>query len=114
MLHSIKEGVIAVDECGEVTLINQAAQELLDYHKSQDDAQLSTLSHAWSQVVDFSQVLHDGTPRRDEEIMVKDRLLLINTVPVLSNGKIIGAISTFRDKTEVRKLMQRQIGRAHV
>lgn len=110
MLHSIKEGVIAVDECGEVTLINQAAQELLDYHKSQDDAQLSTLSHAWSQVVDFSQVLHDGTPRRDEEIMVKDRLLLINTVPVLSNGKIIGAISTFRDKTEVRKLMQRLDG----
>lgn len=110
MLHSIKEGVIAVDECGEVTLINQAAQELLDYHKSQDDAQLSTLSHAWSQVVDFSQVRHDGTPRRDEEIMVKDRLLLINTVPVLSNGKIIGAISTFRDKTEVRKLMQRLDG----
>lgn len=110
MLHSIKEGVIAVDECGEVTLINQAAQELLDYHKSQDDAQLSTLSHAWSQVVDFSQVLHDGTPHRDEEIMVKDRLLLINTVPVLSNGKIIGAISTFRDKTEVRKLMQRLDG----
>ena len=110
MLHSIKEGVIAVDECGEVTLINQAAQELLDYHKSQDDAQLSTLSHAWSQGVDCSQVLHDGTPRRDEEIMVKDRLLLINTVPVLSNGKIIGAISTFRDKTEVRKLMQRLDG----
>lgn len=110
MLHSIKEGVIAVDECGEVTLINQAAQDLLDYHKSQDDAQLSTLSHAWSKVVDFSQVLHDGTPRRDEEIMVKDRLLLINTVPVLSNGKIIGAISTFRDKTEVRKLMQRLDG----
>ncbi|EGT0668803.1 two-component system sensor histidine kinase DcuS [Citrobacter werkmanii] len=110
MLHSIKEGVIAVDECGEVTLINQAAQELLDYHKSHDDAQLSTLSHAWSQVVDFSQVLRDGTPRRDEEITVKDRLLLINTVPVLSNGKIIGAISTFRDKTEVRKLMQRLDG----
>ena len=110
MLHSIKEGVIAVDECGEVTLINQAAQELLDYHKSQDDAQLSTLSHAWAQVVDFSQVLRDGTPRRDEEITVKDRLLLINTVPVLSNGKIIGAISTFRDKTEVRKLMQRLDG----
>ncbi|MBJ3593640.1 two-component system sensor histidine kinase DcuS [Salmonella enterica subsp. enterica serovar Saintpaul] len=110
MLHSIKEGVIAVDECGEVTLINQAAQELLDYHKLQDDAQLSTLSHAWSQVVDLSDVLRDGTPRRDEEITVKDRLLLINTVPVLSNGKIIGAISTFRDKTEVRKLMQRLDG----
>ncbi len=33
-------------------------------------------------------------PRRDEEITIKDRLLLINTVPVRSNGVIIGAIST--------------------
>ncbi len=46
--------------------------------------------------------------RRDYEF--KDRLLLINTVPVRSNGVIIGAISTFRDKTEVRKLMQRLDG----
>lgn len=51
-----------------------------------------------SQVVDISEVLRDGTPRRDEEIIVKGRLLLVNTVPVRSNGEIIGAISTFRDK----------------
>lgn len=44
--------------------------------------------------VDVSEVLRDGTPRRDEEITIKDRLLLINTVPVRSNGVIIGAIST--------------------
>ncbi len=43
-------------------------------------------------------MLRDGTPRRDEEIIVKGRLLLVNTVPVRSNGEIIGAISTFRDK----------------
>ncbi|WET40310.1 sensor histidine kinase [Citrobacter enshiensis] len=110
MLQSMKEGVIAVNSSGEVTLINQAAQELLAWRKSQDDAQLSTLSHAWSQVVDLSEVLRDGKPRRDEEINIKDRLLLINTVPVRSNGKIIGAISTFRDKTEVRQLMQRLDG----
>ena len=110
MLQSIKEGVVAVDDRGEVTLINDAAQELLNYRKSQDDEKLSTLSHSWSQVVDVSEVLRDGTPRRDEEITIKDRLLLINTVPVRSNGVIIGAISTFRDKTEVRKLMQRLDG----
>lgn len=110
MLQSIKEGVIAVDDKGEVTLINEAAQELLNYRKSQDDPQFSTLSHAWSQVVDLSEVLRDGTSHRDEEINIKDRLLLINTVPVRSDGKIIGAISTFRDKTEVRQLMQRLDG----
>ncbi|ECG8591760.1 two-component system sensor histidine kinase DcuS [Salmonella enterica subsp. salamae] len=110
MLQSIKEGVIAVDDSGEVTLINHAAQALLDYRKTQDDAKLSTLSHAWSQVVDINEVLRNGTPRRDEEIIVKGRLLLVNTVPVRSSGKIIGAISTFRDKTEVRQLMQRLDG----
>lgn len=55
MLQSIKEGVVAVDDRGEVTLINDAAQELLNYRKSQDDEKLSTLSHSWSQVVDVSK-----------------------------------------------------------
>lgn len=110
MLQSIKEGVIAVNHKGEVTLINDAAQQLLNYHTSQDDAHLSTLSHAWAQVVDLSDVLRDGISRRDEEKTVKDRLLLINTVPIRIDGEIIGAISTFRDKTEIRQLMQRLDG----
>ena len=58
----------------------------------------------------MSRKCYATVPRRDEEITIKDRLLLINTVPVRSNGVIIGAISTFRDKTEVRKLMQRLDG----
>ncbi|MTH47140.1 sensor histidine kinase [Intestinirhabdus alba] len=110
MLQSIKEGVIAVDERGDVTLVNEAARALLNDQPSRGDTQLASLSRAWSQVVDLSEVLRDGTPRRDEEINVKDRLLLINTVPVRCNGAIIGAISTFRDKTEVRKLLQRLDG----
>ncbi|HCO8214188.1 sensor histidine kinase [Escherichia fergusonii] len=110
MLQSMKEGVIAVNHKGEVTLINDAAQQLLNYHTSQDDAHLSTLSHAWAQVVDLSDVLRDGISRRDEEKTVKDRLLLINTVPIRIDGEIFGAISTFRDKTEVRQLMQRLDG----
>lgn len=110
MLQSMKEGVIAVNHKGEVTLINDAAQQLLNYHTSQDDAHLSTLSHAWAQVVDLSDVLRDGISRRDEEKTVKDRLLLINTVPIRIDGEIIGAISTFRDKTEIRQLMQRLDG----
>ncbi|XNM48214.1 PAS domain-containing protein [Escherichia coli] len=109
MLQSIKEGVVAVDDRGEVTLINDAAQELLNYRKSQDDEKLSTLSHSWSQVVmSRKRYATVAAPRRRD--YDQDRLLLINTVPVRSNGVIIGAISTFRDKTEVRKLMQRLDG----
>lgn len=71
MLQSIKEGVVAVDDRGEVTLINDAAQELLNYRKSQDDEKLSTLSHAWSQVVDVSEVLRDGTRAATKRLRLK-------------------------------------------
>lgn len=71
MLQSIKEGVVAVDDRGEVTLINDAAQELLNYRKSQDDEKLSTLSHSWSQVVDVSEVLRDGTRGATKRLRLK-------------------------------------------
>lgn len=71
MLQSIKEGVVAVDDRGEVTLINDAAQELLNYRKSQDDEKLSTLSHSWSLVVDVSEVLRDGTRAATKRLRLK-------------------------------------------
>ncbi len=74
--------VLGKDHCreiaGEVTLINDAAQELLNYRKSQDDEKLSTLSQL---VVTGGRCLGSVTrryPRRDEEIATI-RLLLINT-----------------------------------
>lgn len=56
-------------------------------------------------MVDVLEVLCDGILCCDEEIMIKDWLLLINIVLVCSNGVIIGVILIFRDKIEVRKLM---------
>lgn len=64
------------------------------------------LSYLWLQVVDVLEVLCDGILCCDEEIMIKDWLLLINIVLVCSNGVIIGVILIFRDKIEVCKLMQ--------
>ncbi len=58
-----------------------------------------------------SEVLRDGTPRRDRRDPHRQgRLLLVNTVPVLAQQQreIIGAISTFRGvKQKFRQLMQR-------
>ncbi|MGJ8863431.1 two-component system sensor histidine kinase DcuS, partial [Salmonella enterica subsp. enterica serovar Kentucky] len=41
LLQSIKDGVMSVDYCGEVTLIIHAAQALLDFRKTKDVAILS-------------------------------------------------------------------------
>ncbi|MDU4094866.1 MAG: sensor histidine kinase [Pantoea sp.] len=110
ILDSVKEGVIAVDADARVTLINQAAQQLL--RETAMEAPLSgdripenslMLSH-------LREALHDGKARYDEELNVRGRIMISNTVPVRSRKKIIGAVCTFRDKTEISQLMQRLDG----
>lgn len=103
MLQSLKEGVIAVDAQGRMTMINHAAREML-LTGSQDVSGPAPLR------ADLQEVLQTGLPIADRELGCNGRLLLSNSVPVRSQGAIIGAISTFRDKTEVSQLLQRLDG----
>lgn len=106
MLQSLKEGVIAVDSLGNVTLINHTARQIL---LSANNRQPGEPPHAPLQG-NLQQVLSTGVAIPDQEVGCNGRLLLTNTVPVRSQNRVIGAICTFRDKTEVSQLMQRMDG----
>ncbi|HEM8823570.1 TPA: two-component system sensor histidine kinase DcuS [Raoultella planticola] len=103
MLHSLKEGVVAVDVEGHVTLINPAASEILLSGPGKEIAHTPLLA-------DLHEVLQTGEPIYDRELGCNGFLLISNTVPVRSQNAIVGAISTFRDKTEVSQLLQRLDG----
>ncbi|MGU3413325.1 sensor histidine kinase [Enterobacteriaceae bacterium C34A] len=106
MLQSLKEGVMAVDAQGRVTVINHAARQILLSSSSiaqGEPGQAQLLNN-------LTEVLARGEAIQDRELGCNGRLLLSNTVPVRSQGRVIGAISTFRDKTEVSQLMQRLDG----
>lgn len=102
MLQSLREGVLAVDIHGRVTMINHAAREilLLPSGKQTENASEPLLAS-------LREVSKTGVARQDQEISCNGRLLLCNMVPVNSQNRVIGAISTFRDKTEISQLMQR-------
>jgi len=104
MLQSLKEGVIAVDADGRVTLLNHAARQMLLTNAADGAAGHGPL------LADLLEVLKTGVPIQDRELGCNGLLLLCNTVPVRSQNTIIGAISTFRDKTEVSQLLQRLDG----
>ncbi len=96
MLQSLKEGVMAVDAQGRVTVINHAARQILLSSSSiaqGEPGQAQLLNN-------LTEVLASGEAIQDRELGCNGRLLLSNTVPVRSQGRVIGAISTFRDKTE--------------
>lgn len=108
ILNSLKEGVVAMDDQAQVTLVNQAARSLLN--DSMGTVSADRIYDA-SVINDHLQdVLRNGHARRDEELNVNGRVLLSNTVPVRNQGRIIGAVCTFRDKTEISQLMQRLTG----
>ena len=105
MLQSLREGVLAVDIHGRVTMINQTAREilLLPAGKQTENTSAPLLAS-------LRDVSKSGVARQDQEISCNGRLLLCNMVPVKSQDRVIGAITTFRDKTEVSQLMQRLDG----
>lgn len=102
MLQSLREGVIAVDTHGRVTMVNHAAREILLLPSGQQSENASE-----PLLASLREVAKTGVARQDREIGCNGRLLLCNMVPVKSQNRVIGAISTFRDKTEVSQLMQR-------
>ena len=105
MLQSLREGVLAVDIHGRVTMINQTAREILLLPSGKQTENTSA-----PLLASLRDVTKTGVARQDQEISCNGRLLLCNMVPVKSQDRVIGAITTFRDKTEVSQLMQRLDG----
>lgn len=109
ILQSLKEGVIAVDAQGQVTVINSAARQMLLAPGSGGVTASKDPLHA-PLLASLKVVLHDGKPQQDREIVCNGQQLLSNTVPIRSQQQIIGAVCTFRDKTEVSQLLTRLDG----
>ncbi len=112
MLQSIREGIIAVDADENITLINDEAKRLLR-HGDLKNLLLTEGSKHWPTLLHLRQVLASGQARQDEEIEFNGNTLLTNSVPLRVNGKVTGAIVTFRDKTEISQLIQRLSGISH-
>ena len=107
MLQSLREGVMAVDAAGRMTVINHAARQMLI---STPGGQFGSEAGHTALLEHLREVLARGQPLKDCELGCNGRLLLCNIVPVRSQGSVIGAIGTFRDKTEISQLMQRLDG----
>ncbi|WP_078435120.1 DcuS/MalK family sensor histidine kinase [Metabacillus halosaccharovorans] len=109
MLHSVHEGIIAVDKNSTITLVNKSALKIFTNIGLSDNP----VGMKLTEYLPFSKldrVLKTGKPEKDEEIAVNGVTLLTNRAPLIVNKEIVGAISTFRDKTEVHQLAEQLTG----
>ena len=109
MLYSVKEGVLAVDQFGRLTIVNEAAEAMLANAGIEGDL-VGNLVDDVVPNTGLSRVLNTGQPELQQEQDLSGIRILTNRVPIKVNGTIVGAIATFRDKTEVNQLAEELTG----
>jgi len=71
MLQSIKEGVIAVDESAQLTLVNQAASQIFQEMGTALTSRTDDIGTSQPLIANLREVLRSGVPQRDVEINLK-------------------------------------------
>ncbi|MFD1936027.1 MULTISPECIES: ATP-binding protein [Nonomuraea] len=98
VLHGVKEGVLALDMKGRVTLVNDAARELLgEVGGDLTDMPVSER---------MRDVLGGADPGEDKIVLHGERVLVLNRTPVSVRGQQRGWVITLRDRTELVRLAQ--------
>ncbi len=106
ILQSIHEGIVAVNDRGDITLLNPAARRFLPDEVLADDP----VGRPVQAVVPKSrlhEVLATGEAQFDSENWIGEQLVVVNRVPILLDGRVVGAVATFRSRMEIMELSRR-------
>jgi len=102
ILGSIREGIVAINKDGYITMINQAAKKTLGLSPDQD-----YLHQRIENVVPETRildVLRTGESQLDWEHRVGDKEIIVNRIPIWHDDKVMGVVSSFREKDEIDTL----------
>ncbi len=99
-LHGIREGVIAIDPAGRITVVNDEAQRLLRLPEGARGRLLKDVLVAGP----IRDTLTGTTEVKDAIALTDDHILVINRMPVTIGGRQHGAVFTLQDRTELTGL----------
>ncbi|MGY3200392.1 ATP-binding protein [Streptomyces sp. TE5632] len=117
MLYGIAEGVVALDPQHRLTLVNEMGRRLLALPEDcvgqsldslgVDGRLRDVLAGTQDRAKDPSR--HEPGRRRDEVVVRHGRVLVMNRMTVTKDGRLLGSVTTLRDRTELARL-EREIG----
>lgn len=99
IIDSIREGIVAIDRHANVTVVNRQAIVILG-----KDSESQIIGQPIKDVLPgakLSRILSGGEQRHDQELEVNGTIMLINTVPMIEQDTIIGAVASFRRRDEL-------------
>lgn len=104
VLHSVREGVLIVDDDGRLLLANDEAKRLLDLGPDAEGRRITDLPGLDPGTI---ELLTSRRMATDEVLPAGDRLLAVSQRPTNGHGGPRGSVATLRDSTELRALSGR-------
>ena len=97
----IAEGVLALSPRNQITFVNPLATRLLSLPVNSVGQSLEDLGIGGR----LHDVLTDSGEHGPDEVVIRaGRVLVLNRMPVVHNGRSIGSVTTLRDRTELAKV----------
>ncbi|WP_167505605.1 sensor histidine kinase [Streptomyces malaysiensis] len=109
MLYGIAEGVVALDPQHRVTLVNDMGRRLLDLPEDCVGRDLAELGIEGRLLDVLAGVRKESPDPKDEVVVRHGRVLVMNRMTVVKDGRPLGSVTTLRDRTELARL-EREIG----
>ena len=112
LLDALDEGLLAIDRDAHIVYINRAAAEMLSFDK---DAVLGRpLAEVYPQST-IPQVLRTQQAEYNVSLeSLRHVRILSDRMPVWRDGRIVGAVAIFRNRTEVARLARELTGVQHI
>ncbi len=110
MLDSVQEGILSVDIHGIITLVNVRARNIFEYAGLKIENPIGMNIEEIYRDNNMQEILLQGKSKLNHEESINNITVITNQVPVIMEDKIVGAITTFRRKTEVEELAQQLTG----
>ena len=108
VLDALEEGIFAISNDGRVILMNQSAKAILAL-PPEESAEGRPLAELFPETR-LPDVLRTGVPEYNIDLTIKGQNIISSRIPIFTEGKIIGAVSIFRNKTETAKLAEELTG----
>lgn len=109
MLEAVRDGVIAINDRAEIVLANQAAVTLFR-NAGLGENPIGKPIQSYLPSLPLQQVLENKEPLYDQEQKLNGLDVVVNQVPVVANDDLVGALATFRDKSELTSLVEQLSG----
>lgn len=102
ILQSIHEGIIAINDKGYISTINEAAYKILPIDPRRDVTKTHILDILPN--TKLLEVLLEGKTQFNQELTIDDNQIIASRIPILTNGKVTGVVASFRKKTDIEQL----------